>query len=71
MTKTGLRVVVDRYDIIITQPGSDSMAVYFKPRGQPYLVAKNPLIGSREFRERAWEMANAKARELGWIAGYR
>ena len=69
MSKTGLRVVVDRYDIIITQPGSNFMAVYFKPPGQPYLVAKDPPIGSREFSERAWEMANAKARELGWIAG--
>jgi hypothetical protein len=69
MSKTGLRVVVDRYDIIITQPGSNFMAVYFKPPGQPYLVAKDPPIGSREFSERAWEMATAKARELGWIAG--
>jgi hypothetical protein len=42
MSKTGLRVVVDRYDIIITQPGSNFMAVYFKPPGQPYLVAKDP-----------------------------
>ena len=67
MSETGLRVVVDRYDIIVTQPGSDSMAVYFKPRGQPYLVAKDAPIGTQEFRTRAWEMANAKARELGWI----
>jgi hypothetical protein len=67
MSENGLRVVVDRYDIIVTQPGSDSMAVYFKPRGQPYLVAKDAPVGTREFRARAWEMANAKARELGWI----
>jgi len=71
MSKTSLRVVVDRHDITITQPGSNSMAVYFKPGGRPYLVAKDPPIGSREFRERAWEVANAKARELGWIEGDR
>ena len=47
------------------------MAVYFKPGGRPYLVAKDPPIGSREFRERAWEVTNAKARELGWIEGDR
>jgi hypothetical protein len=67
MSENGLRVVVDRYDIIVTQPCSDSMAVYFKPRGQPYLVAKDVPIGTQEFRTRAWETANAKARELGWI----
>ncbi len=64
-----MRVVVDGYDIIVTQPGSDSVAVYFKPQGQPYLVAKETPVGPQEFRTRAWEMANAKARELAWIAG--
>jgi hypothetical protein len=69
MSKTGLRVVVDRYDIIITQPGSNFMAVYFKPPGAALSGCERSPIGSREFSERAWEMANAKARELGWIAG--
>ena len=66
-----MRLVVDRYDIIITiitQPGSDNVAVYFKPQGRPYLVAKDTPVGTQEFRTRAWEMANAKARELGWVA---
>jgi hypothetical protein len=67
MSRTGLRVVVDHNEIIITQPGSHSVAVYFKPRGKPYIVAKNPPVGTQEFRRRAWEVANAKARELGWI----
>jgi hypothetical protein len=68
MPKTGLRVVVDHDNIIITQPGSNSLAIYFKPKGQPYLVAKDTPVGPQEFRTRAWEAACVKARELGWIA---
>jgi len=67
MPGTDLRVVVDRDDIIITQPGTEFVAVYFKPRGQPYLVAKNTPFGSEDFRGRAWQTAIAKARQLGWI----
>jgi hypothetical protein len=67
MPDTGLRVVVDRDDIIITQPGSNSLVIYFKPRGQQYLVAKDAPVGTQEFTTRAWEAAIAKARELGWI----
>jgi len=63
-----MQLVVDRYDIIVTQPGSDYVAVYFKPQGRQYLVAKDTPVGAQEFRTRAWEMANAKARELGWMA---
>jgi hypothetical protein len=62
-----LRVVVDRDDIIITQPGSDFVAVYFRPRGQSYIVAKATPVGSQDFRTRAWQIAVAKARQLGWI----
>ena len=66
MPDTGLRVVVDRDDIIITQPGSNALAIYFKPRGQQYLVAKDSPNGTQEFTTRAREAAIAKARELGW-----
>ena len=67
MLDTGLRVVVDRHDVIITQPGSNALAIYFKPRGQQYLVAKDAPVGPQEFTRRAWEAAIAKARELDWI----
>ena len=60
--------MVDRGDIIITQPGSVWVAVYFNPERQPYLVAKDAPIGPEEFRTRAWVAAVAKAREMGWIA---
>ena len=62
-----LRVTVDRDDIIITQPGSDFVAIYFKPRGHPYIVARDTPIGTQDFRVRAWQIAIAKARQLGWI----
>jgi hypothetical protein len=62
-----LRVVVDGDDIIVTQPGSDFVAVYFRPRGQPYIVAKATPVGTQDFRTRAWQTAIAKARQLGWI----
>jgi len=67
MLNTDLRVVGDRDNIIMTQPGSSSLAIYFRPRGQPFLVAKDAPVGTQEFRTRAWELATAKARELGWI----
>jgi hypothetical protein len=67
MPKMGLRIVVEQDSIIISQPGSDSVAVYFKPSGQSYLVAKDAPVGTPEFRTQAWEAACDKARELGWI----
>jgi hypothetical protein len=60
--------VVDHHEIIITQPGSRSVAVYFKPRGKPYFVAKNPPVRTEDFRKQAWEAATAKAQELGLTA---
>ena len=67
MHEVDLRVVVDRDDIIITQPGSDFVAIYFKPQGHPYIVAKDTPVGTQDFRARAWQCAIAKARQLGWI----
>jgi hypothetical protein len=67
MDDADLRVVVDRDDIIITQPGSDFLAIYFKPRGHPYIVAKDTPIGTQDFITRAWQTAIAKARQLGWM----
>jgi hypothetical protein len=50
---------VDRDDIIVTQPGSDFVVVYFKPRGRPYIVAKATPVGTQHFRRRAWQTARA------------
>ena len=67
MPQLNLRVVVDRFNIIVTQAGSDAVATYFKPRGQPYIVARDAPIGTYEFQAKAWNAAIAKARELGWL----
>jgi hypothetical protein len=46
---------------------------YFKPRGQPWLAAKNimheddPRIAMTSFLAKAWKLANDTARKLGWI----
>jgi hypothetical protein len=34
MPDNGLRVAVDRDSIVITQPGANSLAVYFRPRAK-------------------------------------
>ena len=69
-----LSVEVYGNHITITLPGTSYSVTYFKPRGQPWLAAKDivhkddPRIAmtSAEFLAKAWKVANDKARELGW-----
>ena len=69
-----LSVEVYGNHIIVTLPGTSYSVTYFKPRGQPWLAAKDivhkddPRIAmtSAEFLAKAWKVANDKARELGW-----
>jgi hypothetical protein len=43
-------------------------AAYEKPTGAPQLVLKRRTeTGDRELLARAWQVANDKARGLGWI----
>jgi hypothetical protein len=37
------------------------------PSGQQYFVAMNTPVGTQDFKTRAWEAANERARKLGWI----
>jgi hypothetical protein len=62
-----LRVEVVDDDIVVTQPGSNFSVVYYKPRDEPQLVVKGTPSGNYKFLARAWQAANDKARELGWI----
>ena len=62
-----LRVEVQEDEIIVTQTGSKFRAVYHKPDDQPQLIAKGSPHGNYDFLAQAWVVANAKARELGWI----
>ena len=74
--KTEFRVSVVDDAIIVTWPGSFYSVTYYKPDKSPQLLAKriadqNDLrfpMTAAEFLAEAWRLANAKARELGWIA---
>ncbi|MGA7545102.1 MAG: hypothetical protein WBW08_04640 [Methyloceanibacter sp.] len=70
-----LHVEVQGDDIIITMPDTGFRVVYRKPHLDPGLVAKLDYfpeeqkgpIPHTEFFALAQRLANAKARELGWI----
>jgi hypothetical protein len=53
MAKLDLRVVVDGFDIVVTQPGSEARAIYFKPRVLTARYFSNPWIQKRG----GWEAA--------------
>jgi len=73
-----LRVEVLGDEIIVILPATSYGVTYSKPGNSPNLVAKNcvPKIDAGapmtyvEFLAKAWLAANAKARELGWIASF-
>jgi hypothetical protein len=62
-------------EIIVILPATSYGVTYYKPSNSPQLVAKNFLskndsrapITQAEFLSRAWQAANEKAQELGWI----
>ena len=66
-----LQVKVRADEIIVTQSGSKFRAVYHsvyhKPEDQPQLIVKGTPRGNYDFLAQAWQAANDKARELGWI----
>jgi hypothetical protein len=66
-----LHVEVRDDEIIVTQSGSKFKAVYHSvhhmPSDQPQLIVKGTPNGNYDFLAQAWEAANNKARELGWI----
>jgi hypothetical protein len=73
--KSELRVQVVDDEIIVIRPGSFYSVTYYKPDRSPQLLARRlpdrddlriPMKLS-EFLAQAWRLANAKARELGWI----
>ena len=73
-----LRVEVLGDEIIVILPATSYGITYYKPANSPQLLAKDlrskvdsgaPPLPMLEFLARAWQAANAKARELGWIGG--
>jgi hypothetical protein len=74
--ETDLHVEVRDGDIVVTMPGTSFRAVYRKPHRAPARTTKLDSFQNQqkgpitrvEFLARARKLANAKARELGWIA---
>ena len=54
--------------LIITAAAAQFYAIYAKP-SQPQLILRSPSPGGDELLGRAWQVANTKARQLGWING--
>jgi hypothetical protein len=60
-------------EIVITKPGTTFLLAYRKSAEEPRLVLRRSRIPPTTssirnlFRARAFQAANAKARELGWI----
>ena len=70
-----LRVEVLGDEIVVILPATSYGITYYKPANSPQLLAKDfrSKVDSRapitysDFLARAWQVANTKARELGWI----
>jgi hypothetical protein len=70
-----LRVEVLGGEIVVILPATSYGVAYYKSANSPQLLAKDlqPKVDSQapttysEFLDRAWQVANDKARELGWI----
>jgi len=63
MTWGSLRIEVRDDEIIVTQPGSNFSAVYYKPRDEPQLIAKGTPSGNYRFLARACKAANEAVRK--------
>jgi hypothetical protein len=76
MSESAFQVGVDGDIIIVTDPATRYYAIYTKPLDRTDLLAHGPqhltLLRRRPSKDRAllaaaYQAANAKARELGWI----
>jgi hypothetical protein len=55
--------------IVVTDPATQFFAIYAKPTDARQLVLKSyDVTKSYELLAHTWELADHKARELGWIA---
>jgi len=73
--KVGLSVEVRGDDIVVTLPGTSYVVTYYRATAFPQQLLTKSHSGREdqdaptqaEFHARAWKLANAKARKLGWI----
>jgi len=68
VTKTEFQAEVRGDLIVVTDPATQFFAIYTKPTGQSQLILKRRTeTDDYEILAGAWQAANTKARELGWI----
>jgi hypothetical protein len=77
VAKVGLSVEVQGDDLVVSLPGTTYVVTYYRATAFPQQLLTKSHSGREgqaapmtqaEFHARAWKAANAKARELGWIA---
>ena len=75
MIHSNLRVEVQGLYIVVAMRGT-SLRAKFRKQEAPWLAIDESVedpeaqISLREFRSLAWEAANEKARDLGWVKSY-
>lgn len=76
MSRSDFDLSVNADEIVVTVPFTSYTVTYYKPDNSPQLLARKfpskddsrvPMTQA-EFLAQAWRLANAKARELGWVA---
>ena len=69
MRELDLEVEVDGDLIVVSELATRFIAIYARPTAMPQLILrKRTESDDYELFARAWQAANDKARELGWIA---
>lgn len=75
MKDKSLSVTVEGTSIVVTMPGTSFRTTFFKTADELGLMQSSgmsvekeaPAQTRKDFEAFAWEAANVKARELGWI----
>lgn len=68
MSQFGFSIEVRQGNLVVSL-GREFCAIYFKPSNQPQLILRHRTQTVDDaLLAQAWQAANAKARELGWIA---
>ena len=74
MNASEIRVDIEGDVIVASLPGTSYRALFFLSPNKRKLIQAEQLsvdkkapLYHEEFEAKAWEAANAKARELGWI----
>ena len=66
--RSEVQCIVREGELGVSLPGDDFCAVYHKPTNQPQLILKRRTqTDDYVVLACAWQVANDKARELGWI----